>query len=573
MCSICSKNNLDEVSKKLRAVNLLDLFVFCSINWESKGNRVLSIVKNMGLRNQNVLFIDDAPENLQAVNSLASDILLATPDIIAELAIQLQKMPKTDRARLKQYQELEKRNRERENYTDSTQFLYDSNIQVGIYKDCLDKFDRIYELIQRTNQLNFTKKRISKEELENVIATEECGYIFVKDKFSEYGIVGFYAIKDKELDHFLFSCRTIGMGIEQYVYNIIGSPTLNIVGDVISQVSNNIPTPAWIKALNAKENNNGDSKTEAKSIRVLFKGPCDVSQVVPFLSNVHCVFDEEFTYINKYGRSSEAQNHTDSIIAAINWNDDEKQNLIDDSNLTFIDESYFNTRIVSGNYDYVVLSLLNDFGLGRYQNNSSGKIIVLGQCTSNYLDEQRWKEFSECDNEHKLSLKCLQYLKSNFSYIGRISGEELVKNLEKLLSLIPEHTKLILLNGSEVKCNADDPVRKDREKIHKEMNAYIRQFLDKHSERTYLIDMSEIITSPNQYLDTINHYQKVVYYQIANRIADIINMDTNKTAVGKLSKAEFKKENLKYSVERFLIRILGLSTYRKIYARIKSRMD
>ena len=31
---------------------------------------------------------------------------------------------------------------------------------------------------------------------------------------------------------FLFSCRTLGMGIEQYTYEKIGCPKLDIVGDV-----------------------------------------------------------------------------------------------------------------------------------------------------------------------------------------------------------------------------------------------------------------------------------------------------------------------------------------------------
>ncbi len=51
-------------------------------------------------------------------------------------------------------------------------------------------------------------------------------------EYGEYGIVGFYAVKDNTLVHFLFSCRTLGMGIEQYTYEKIGCPKLSRMLDV-----------------------------------------------------------------------------------------------------------------------------------------------------------------------------------------------------------------------------------------------------------------------------------------------------------------------------------------------------
>ena len=44
-------------------------------------------------------------------------------------------------------------------------FLRKSEIKICIKKDCLENINRIDELIHRTNQLNFTKKRDSKEDL------------------------------------------------------------------------------------------------------------------------------------------------------------------------------------------------------------------------------------------------------------------------------------------------------------------------------------------------------------------------------------------------------------------------
>lgn len=47
------------------------------------------------------------------------------------------------------------------------------------------------------------------------------GYIMVRDNFGDYGIVGFYTLKENNLIHFVFSCRILGMGIEDAVNAVV----------------------------------------------------------------------------------------------------------------------------------------------------------------------------------------------------------------------------------------------------------------------------------------------------------------------------------------------------------------
>ena len=116
---------------------------------------------------------------------------------------------------------MQAKQKSRDEYEDNLTFLYSTQTQVTISYDCEKEIQRIYELIHRTNQLNFTKERISMEELRSLIVDESVntGYVSVKDKFGDYGIVGFFAVRSNKLIHFLFSCRTIGQGIEQYIYS------------------------------------------------------------------------------------------------------------------------------------------------------------------------------------------------------------------------------------------------------------------------------------------------------------------------------------------------------------------
>ena len=61
--SICSKNEFEPTKKHLQELGVWDLFVFPSINWESKGPQLKDKLDKMALRPVNVLFLDDNPSN------------------------------------------------------------------------------------------------------------------------------------------------------------------------------------------------------------------------------------------------------------------------------------------------------------------------------------------------------------------------------------------------------------------------------------------------------------------------------------------------------------------------------
>lgn len=247
--SICSKNESTMVNKKLEEFGILENFVFSSVNWEAKGKRIEYIIQNMGLRACNVLFVDDNIQNLQEAVYYCPEIMIALPEEMIQFIISTGKIQKKDitRSRLKQYRLLEEKREEQKYYSSNEEFLISSRINVTIKNDCLQNIDRIVDLVSRSNQLNYTKKRDSKAELEKIFhdSSINCGYVHVNDKFGDYGIVGFFAIKGGKCIHYLFSCRTLGMRIEQYVYMKLKCPALEIVGDVVADL-NHYELPVWI---------------------------------------------------------------------------------------------------------------------------------------------------------------------------------------------------------------------------------------------------------------------------------------------------------------------------------------
>ncbi len=211
--SICSKNDFDAAKKKLTDLDIWDYFVFPSIDWNPKGTRIKTIIEKMALRSANVLFADDNIQNLKEAEFFAPGIMTAEPGELAALYEAYASAEKKDKAhkRLKQYKILETKDQVKGQFNSNSEFLMSCSIKVEMISDCISELDRIHELIMRSNQLNYTKFRQPKEDLEKLLKDESVtkGIVKTRDRFGDYGIIGFYAVKDKKAVHFLFSCRTL----------------------------------------------------------------------------------------------------------------------------------------------------------------------------------------------------------------------------------------------------------------------------------------------------------------------------------------------------------------------------
>ena len=198
--SICSKNDEAPCIEKLKEWDMDKYFVFNSINWQPKGQRIKDTVAAMNLRAPNVLFIDDNPQNLEEAKYFSPEIMTALPGKIGELYDEISKLDKEDKGfkRLESYKTLEKKNKIKASMGSNEEFLRQSNIKVEFHTDCLENAERLHELTMRANQLNFTKVRPTREEFDALLADKDanCGYVTAHDKYGDYGVVGFYAVKD-----------------------------------------------------------------------------------------------------------------------------------------------------------------------------------------------------------------------------------------------------------------------------------------------------------------------------------------------------------------------------------------
>ena len=521
MCAICSKNDIDTVNKKLQQEALSDWFVFNSVNWTPKGIRVKQIIEEMNLRPVNVMFIDDNPSNRAEVKAACNEITAMDVDVIPELQTFFSERNTKDKAheRLKQYQLLEKKRDFRAESGSNHAFLEQSNIQVDIKTDCLKHLDRIYDLVCRSNQLNFTKVRSTKEELKELFADPKvfCGYVEARDNFGDYGIVGFYAQAENKLLHFTFSCRTLGMGVEQYVYQKLQKPELTIVGEVSSDPCT--PLVDWInQGTDGKEH----KKKSLRNGKLLIKGPCDMEQMFAYIAENRNI-TTEFVYVNENGVSIEGGNHTEHIIQSRVLSESEQLRLARE--LPFGDKGMFKTGIFDSNVDVIVLSLFTDPNLGLYREKNTGITVAFGEYTNDLTDETRWEQYinkevfvANCD----FTKENLQAFKEKFEFFGRISPQKIVCNLCEIYQNIAPKAKLVLVLGSELEyAHNDKPAYADRHLYHRELNTAVKDWA-KDKDRVHLLDINEIVLDASGFTNNINHFTRQTYYQMSTILASII---------------------------------------------------
>jgi FkbH-like protein len=101
---------------------------------------------------------------------------------------------------------------------DYEEFLRSCHIRLSVRPASIDQLDRIDELTQRTNQLNFSGTRYSKEAIAGLLAGDghDCFAMSAVDDFGDYGTVGFAVVETDapRLTDLMLSCRIQGKRVE-----------------------------------------------------------------------------------------------------------------------------------------------------------------------------------------------------------------------------------------------------------------------------------------------------------------------------------------------------------------------
>lgn len=551
MNSIVSKNDFEQAKQKLIELGIWEYFIFPAIAWAPKGVAVKHIIEDCQLRDVNVLFLDDNHLNLKEASFYNPGLHVREPDFIQEISAHPACKGKDDHShsRLKQYKVLEKKAQEKLKFSDNLAFLRSSDIRLEIITDLSSHRDRIIELIERTNQLNFTKIRSTPEEVDRMLTdpTRSAAVIRVTDNFGKYGIVGFYCMdtQAKKLQHFIFSCRILNLGVAQYVYAKLGFPALNIVPEVAEELD--LSTPDWITEMSGSEPQDIPSLEDSgDKLKIFFKGGCDLRQMFYYLEDNIFQMEEETNNPNDNNYVVHYE-HSQVIIDSALLPEEDKAYILSQPYLHFIDQQFYQTKLFEANYDCLVYSVLMDYTQEVYQHKSKEIKLPEGGYHSILTDAGQQADIAERLTNRNISAvseESLQEFARNFSHQGQISPEDFQVNLRKIRELLPAHIPIIFLNGVEIQSpNPKEVSALDR---HRQMNKALEDFVAS-SENTFIIDVRKFVTHPSQLTNNIRHYHREAYKNISVDLLKLL-----KTVLDKKIKARISlKKQLEYQAESF----------------------
>ena len=128
-------------------------------------------------------------------------------------------------------------------------FLRSCQIKLTVRPYEAGDFERVAELIQRTNQLNFSGRSYSRPDLTNRLAHVGLKkYVLTcRDRYGSYGTVGFalvsHALGEIRIEDLMVSCRVQGRFIEQAFFDFL-----------VREAAENRPSCLWVRFVATKRN-------------------------------------------------------------------------------------------------------------------------------------------------------------------------------------------------------------------------------------------------------------------------------------------------------------------------------
>ena len=235
--TIDSKNDLENALEGLSHPSMIlhkDDFFTIKSNWNLKSNNILESAREINIGEDSFVFIDDNPVERELVRNQLQNV--AVPEIGDKIELfknfidrnnyfEIISLSKEDLERAKYYQDNQNREKEQQNYSNYSDYLKSLDMIAEIDEAKEIYLERIYQLINKTNQFNLTTKRYTKSEVEEIYKDPNQILLYgkLKDKFGDNGLISIIIGKQVgdvlEILLWIMSCRVLKRDMEIAMLN------------------------------------------------------------------------------------------------------------------------------------------------------------------------------------------------------------------------------------------------------------------------------------------------------------------------------------------------------------------
>ncbi len=346
------------------------------------------------------------------------------------------------------------------------------------------------------------------------------------------------------------------------MYSRLKYPSINIITKVAEEL-NTTNKPDWINEINCQTIENKESIQGNSKIKILFKGGCDLSQMLFYVHSNDIDIKEETNYVAANNMPIH-QEHTQILLDSYYLDTKDKNYITNQNFIPFVDENFYKTEVFNQNYDCFLYSVLMDYTQDFYQHKTKNIKLLFGGYSPIWTDANNEENIvtSYKQRNIKVNADMLHKFRKEFEHIGKISPDDFVNNLHKLRKLIKKDIPIIFINGSEIDSpNANEINAKQR---HIEMNKALNKFVQE-TDNTYILDVRKIIKKQQDLADNIRHYKRLKYKELSDELIVLLTSIFDKKIVNKIP---LKVKMMNYLKNCYLIKFIS-----KIIVRVKRKLN
>ncbi len=236
LLNVCSKNQKENAEMGFTheaSILKKEDFISYKVNWNNKHENIEEIAKEINLMMDSLVFIDDNPAERDMVKSHISQIEIPSLTVPEEYIknidqlgyFEITSLSQDDFKRKEFYTSNKEREHQKLNYKDYGEYLKSLQMTSMLGPFDYNNVERITQLINKTNQFNFTTIRYEQSDIEEIIDSKK--YITIKadlkDKFGSNGtvtaLIASIENNTATIELWVMSCRVFKRDLEFAVFD------------------------------------------------------------------------------------------------------------------------------------------------------------------------------------------------------------------------------------------------------------------------------------------------------------------------------------------------------------------